>query len=216
MRIDARGRIAGLASIAVRAFLRSAGDADWDVDYAASRFRVTRRRAQRVIQRLVALGYVQETSVKGDRSFKRTLAGSALAQASAAPPLRRATADRKLSEFLARVRQINGDDYYLYRVKRAVVFGSYLTDAERINDIDVAIELAPRWRDPEKHETLSESRVERAKIEGRRFGNIVHEVTWPQTEIWLALKARSRAISLHPTDDAILQRADTKIIFNSQ
>src|SRR5439155_20983267 len=102
---------------------------------------------------------------------------------------------------------------YLYRVKKVVVFGSYLTAAARINDIDVAIELAHRWQDPAKHSTLRDARIHEAMRKGRRFGNISEEVSWPETEVLLELKARSRAISLHPMEDGILQGADSKIVF---
>jgi len=142
----------------VGAFLRAVGESEWAVDYAAARLRVPRRRAGDVIKQLIALGYVEAArSDGGDRRYKRSLAGSTLAQASAAQPLRRGTAERKLADFLARVHRINEDDYYLYRVKKVIVFGSYLTATERINDIDVAIELADRWQDLDKHQALRDA-----------------------------------------------------------
>lgn len=197
----------------VRAFLRAVSVSQWNLEYAAAQLRVSRRRAGTIIERLVELGYVEAVASSGDRSYKRSLAGSTLAQASAAQPLRRDTAERKLADFLARVRRINEDDSYLYRVKKVLVFGSYLTAAEQINDIDVAIELAHRWDDLEKQEALRDARVGEAIRNGRRFGNISEEVSWPETEVLLALKARSRAISLHPAEDAILERADRKTVF---
>lgn len=82
---------------------------------------------------------------RGDRSagpwYELTDEGTRFAQASAAAPLRRATAERKLREFIARVEQVNQSDEYAYRVTRVVLFGSCLTDAERVNDIDLAVEL---------------------------------------------------------------------------
>ncbi len=197
----------------VRAFLRAISESEWSVEYAAARLRVSRRRAANVIKELIELGYVKDATTKGERRYKRSLAGSTLAQASAAQPLQRATAERKLSDFLGRVRRINEDDYYLYRVKKVLIFGSYLTAAERINDIDVAVDLVHRWQDPDKHTTLHDARIREATRSGRRFGNISEEVSWPETEVLLALKARSRAISLHPTEDAILKRADSKVVF---
>jgi len=197
----------------VRAFCRAISESEWSVEYAAARLRVSRRRAGVVINELVELGYVEAVRTEGALWYKRSLAGSTLAQASAARPLQRATAERKLSDFLGRVRRINEDDYYLYRVKKVLVFGSYLTTAERINDIDVAVDLVHRWQDPDKHARLRDARIEEAMRSGRRFGNISEEVSWPQMEALLALKARSRAISLHPTDDAILHRADSRVVF---
>src|SRR6266516_5848085 len=143
----------------VRAFLRAISESEWSVEYAAARLRVSRRRAANVIKELIELGYVKDATTKRERRYKRSLAGSTLAQAYAAKPLQRATAERKLSDFLGRVRRINEDDYYLYRVKKVLIFGSYLTAAERINDIDVAVDLVHRWQDPDKHTTLHDARI---------------------------------------------------------
>jgi len=199
--------------LTVRTFLRAVSASQWNVAYAAARLGVSHQRAGSVIKELVALGYVETASTGGDRSYKRSLVGSTLAQASAAQPLRRSIARRKLAEFLERVGRINEDDYYLYRVKKVLVFGSYLTGAERINDIDIAIELAHRWQDPDKHKALHDARVQEARRNGRRFGNISEEVSWPETEVLLALKAKSRAVSLHPTNDRILERSDCRTMF---
>ena len=62
----------------VRAFLRAVSQSEWSVEFAAARLRVTRRRAGHVIKQLVELGYVEVASTKGDRSYKRSLAGSTL------------------------------------------------------------------------------------------------------------------------------------------
>src|SRR5436190_21003625 len=105
MFIDPSATIAGLRSTAVRDFLRRASPFEWNVDYAAELLRLSRRRAHQVVKQLLALGYVEAgtSRPRGERSFRRSLAGSTLAHASAAQPLRRATAERKLAEFLARV-----------------------------------------------------------------------------------------------------------------
>jgi len=47
-------------------------------------------------------------------------------------------ARRKLLE---RVRAVNESDYFLYRVKKVLVFGSCLQDLDKANDIDVAVEF---------------------------------------------------------------------------
>ena len=57
------------------------------------------------------------------------------------------------------------------------------------------------------------ARVREAIRNGRRFSNISQEVTWPYTEVLLALKARSRAISLHTTNDEILKSAECRVVF---
>src|SRR5947207_8668211 len=109
MFIDANATIAGVPSMAVRYFLRGASHSEWSVDYAAERLHLSRRKAHRVVQQLVALGCA-ELAKSRDRDgpwFKRSLVDSTLAQASAARPLRRRTAERKLAESLERVRRVN-------------------------------------------------------------------------------------------------------------
>jgi predicted nucleotidyltransferase len=71
--------------------------------------------------------------------------GSALAMATAAPPLRRETAERLITQLVERARAVNKDDRWAYRVGRLVVFGSYVRGAERPNDVDVGCETLPRW-----------------------------------------------------------------------
>ena len=49
---------------------------------------------------------------------------SVLAMAKAAPPLRRKTADRLITEVINRACAVNGNESWAYRVGRLVVFGS--------------------------------------------------------------------------------------------
>ena len=81
---------------------------------------------------------------RGLQCYCVTLLGSTFSLASAALPLRHATAERRLAEFLDRVRAVNANDGFFYRVHKVILFGSYLTDRKRINDIDVAVELVVR------------------------------------------------------------------------
>jgi predicted nucleotidyltransferase len=64
-----------------------------------------------------------------------------LGAASAAKPITRQTAERALDDFLARVVLVNRRAYYLAKVTKVVVFGSFLRpDIERLGDVDVAVE----------------------------------------------------------------------------
>lgn len=70
--------------------------------------------------------------------------------ATAAKPVTRAKADLIFTGFMLRVQQVNEDLYYIFKVTRVVLFGSYIQDTETVNDI--AIELAPKiksrkWRE---------------------------------------------------------------------
>ena len=71
----------------------------------------------------------------------------------------RETADRLLDNLLTRAKEIDADPQYLYGISRLAVFGSYLTAKDKLGDIDIAVELGPKERVPERHwEACAEQR----------------------------------------------------------
>ncbi|WP_051026893.1 hypothetical protein [Nocardia higoensis] len=74
--------------------------------------------------------------------YQPTSKGHALANASAAKPVHRATAEKALAAFLQRVEQAASDPMNLYMVDRVVLFGSMLDPTrQRVSDVDLAIKL---------------------------------------------------------------------------
>lgn len=217
MRIRSESKICGLPALQIREGLRRvARTRTTDIEYLSRCFRISLRRARTLVKDLIAQGLLEpeETGpVKGAR-YRITRAGRILSLATAAAPISRATADRKVAEFLERVRLVNDDERYLYRVRRVVVFGSYLTDQPSINDVDLAVELERRVTDPTLFMTKTMERVVEAERAGRSFASYFAQLIWPHTEVLLKLKARSRSISLHSTDDPVLESAASRQIFN--
>ena len=78
-----------------------------------------------------------------------------------------------MSEFLDRVRQVNSNSGFLYRVRKVVVFGSFLSDAPFVGDLDLAVDLCPKEKDSRKHSELIRARANEAARYGRRFRNYV-------------------------------------------
>ncbi|GGK63702.1 hypothetical protein [Nocardia camponoti] len=75
-------------------------------------------------------------------SYLLTNKGCALANASAAKPVHRATAEKALAGFLDRVEQAAADPMYLWVVERVVLFGSMLdTTRDRVSDVDLALRI---------------------------------------------------------------------------
>ena len=120
---------------------------------------------------------------------------------------------QSLSEFLERVKEVNEDDYFLFRVNKVVLFGSYLSSNESVNDIDIAIELVCKITDHETFEDLARIRVEQALQKGRTFRDSIEQIFWPQTEVRRYLKARSRVISLHDTHELLSLQCESKVIY---
>ena len=174
-------------------------------------------RAEELVSELLRLGYIEPAVTGYDKQYyQMTLSGSTFSLASAARPLTRKTAQRKLAEFLERVRAVNANPDLAYRVHKVVVFGSYLTEQDRINDIDVAVELVHRETEFSKREAAMQARVEEAYKAGRQFSCYLDELAWPYQEVPLLLKSRSRAIRLHEPIDEVLKQAQSRVIFQDE
>ena len=107
---------------------------------------------------------------------------------------------------LARVEKFNSDPHYLYRVQRVVLFGSMLSTQANVSDIDVAVELQPKHATPEEYLAAIRARVE---VTLRRLDGM----SWLRGEIRWYLKSRSRGLSLHSTDDPVLEQCESQVIY---
>ncbi len=218
-RIDQRQVVAGAPALAVRALLRdmrrwsTRGGYFQDLNPRPLRVVLeatppddgtvgTRSHLNAVIERLAAEGLIEPVELDSyDRPWRTTIKGNALCNASAAKPITRATAVKALQALIARTKDINADSAYAFRVQQLMVFGSYLDPSvERLGDIDVAYVLVPRTTDAEKQSQLSQKRIDEAIASGRRFSSFFEQVVWPQQEVLLVLRSRSRVISLHEVD----------------
>ena len=214
MHIDPKSEIAGHPALVVRALLRRIGDSSVDTDFIAYHLDTDSERGHQAAEMLAAQGFLAEDTgfAHGGPHYETTLLGNSLALASAAKPLTRKTATRKFDEFMARVHEVNANPYYLYKIKKVVLFGSYLTEREKVNDIDVAVEVGPKYEADEQKER-DKQRRKAAQDQGRRFSNFVDEMFWPEIEVMKFLKSRSRAISLHRTSDGILEQTEHQVIY---
>ncbi len=212
MRIPGQ-RICGLPAVKLRDFLRERGDS-WSAAYFSERLGLSPEEGLKSLSCLESEGYIEsESGPTGEVWYRTTLQGNALSLASAAKPLRRSSAEAAVRSFLERVHEINSSEHYLYRVTRVVAFGSYLTDKEYLNDVDLAVELVPKNQDPDEHLRLMKKRAREARESGRSFSSFLDELGWGYTEVLMRLKNRSRTVGLHTTDDPILSTTETRLLF---
>jgi hypothetical protein len=141
--------------------------------------------------------------------WEATERGQALAMATAAIPLRRATAERLIEQVVERAQEINRDDRLAYRVHWLAVFGSTLAGVERLNDVDIACGLTTRF-DGEKQRALED---ERRGARGR-FTNTSEWAVWPKLEVLKRLKARSHRLSIQEFRSPSLEMIDHKLVFS--
>ncbi len=148
--------------------------------------------------------------------WRNTIKGNALANATAAKPIGRPAADKAFAKFMERVDRVNQDPYFLYKVVTVVLFGSYLTDAPTVNDIDVGIELDTKEKDPRRLNALLDARREEASEKGVNFDNTTVYCCWPEIEVQKFLKAHTRVINLHPLYEALHVATSYKVIYDEE
>src|SRR5579859_381947 len=105
MRITRDQLIAGYPAFRVRALMRATNWAgEWGTDLVASIIEIDEAGAAAMVAELNRLGYIERADRRSHEcEWQNTTKGSALGSATATRPIKRATAERLLKEFLDRV-----------------------------------------------------------------------------------------------------------------
>ena len=85
----------------------------------------------------------------------------------------------------------------MWEVTCLVVFGSYLSDRERLGDLDLAFHPMMKITDPTEFGKQFRAQKREAETAGHRFRSHEAFSDWAQKQWLLALKNGSRAMSLH-------------------
>lgn len=161
--------------------------------------------------------YFSKYLLSGDRmmNLELTILGNLVTKA--IPSISRAKADKFLESFMLRVKEINKNSKYLYRVSRIELFGSYITDAELVNDIDIGYQLVRKGTNKDKWREKDRQRVRIAKNAGVNFNSFIDELFHTKRIVQKYLKSRSPYISLHDIDDdGIFEIIETRQVFHSK
>jgi len=211
MNIDTRDKIAGQPILEIRKLLKRGMNKSWN-EYLAQRIlNVNLRDSIEIIKELKNQCLIEKSdefrdfeNAKNKDYWKNTLKGNALAMARAKTIYRR-TAEKKLAEFLVRVKKLKDDDGFLYKVGKVLVFGSYLDNSkERLGDLDIAVSILPKEKFRKKLEMIEK------RFEGTLNFN---EIEKPLLDVIRLLKSCSRIISLHPISDGILLQTEFKEVY---
>ncbi len=209
MNITSDQMIAGFPAMKVRLLLRYIQTCDAVTNkFIAHIMDINDSQARRLSGKLEEMGFLSKLNPTEQKKLakiykprytwlKATELGHSLAFASAAPRIKRATAEALISGFMDRVRRVNEADGYCYRIGAVVLYGSALSDRQNLGDIDLAIYLTPRVDDSEAFLKLTQAKIHQAYDQGRRFRNLADQVLWPRNEIRMFLKNRKRSISIH-------------------
>ena len=210
MRLRPDEKIAGRPAPDVRTLLRRLRLDSWTVKEVARLLKVSEGKARRLVYMLRRLGYVEVVPRQRAGTWRNTMAGNALANATAALPISRAEASSRLEHFLERVELVNADDSLPHRVGKVVIFGSYLSNQERLGDIDLGPQYADRWAEAVL------ARAESAERRGRHFRGFLDRLTWAEDEVKRLLRGGARLLSLHDwsTEEPWLQHAPHQVLLD--
>jgi hypothetical protein len=194
MQIDSRATIEGVPVTVIRTLFRRAGlEGTLTAGFVRDTIHVSEPEAEALLQASMKAGFLRREK---DGRCHLTTSGIRLRGSTAAKPLLRRTAERLLDELLQRIAALNEDPHFLARVEKAIVFGSYLSGADRLGDVDVAVHFVPRSPDPKQHREANDRRVAEEEQKGRRFRTFLDQAFWWEQEAMLFLRNRRRGLSL--------------------
>lgn len=195
MRIQKRETIAQISILKLRDYLKKFTSKTISISHLAAHFQLNPLELQSLMKELLK----RQLIIQEKGKYQLTLKGRALCIARCVPPLSRAKADRIFHAFMQRVEEINRNDFYLYRVSKLFLFGSYLNpDNSDFGDIDIAFELEQKIKDVKEFLWQNEQLVEKAKQQGHPFPSLWSEISYSHRLVLGKLKNRSPYISLHP------------------
>ncbi len=196
MRIDPDDRIAGYPILTIRTVLRKRV---FKPDAVEKVLEVDGREAGRVIKALKKEGYICQ--LFGDDPppdvWQTTPEGSMLASAHARPPISREEAKGLMDEFMKRIGRAREDDRFLYDAGQVIVFGSYLTDVDELNDIDLIVKVRVKGKFKDHYDDALRDRLEAAQAIGLRLKRDVDYRPYPRRGLLRFLRGVSRYLSFH-------------------
>lgn len=89
---------------------------------------------------------------------------------------------------MKRIEEVRDNPKFLYTVRKVILFGSCLDLSERINDIDIAIELKPKEKDMQKLQEQNMDKDREMQRLGKKFRNIPEKIYWSETEFQIIFK----------------------------
>ena len=178
----------------------------------SEQFDLNKEKTKELIDVLLSEGYIESAKKKG--KYQLTIKGQALCVARYTNPLNKEKADKLFQEFMERVEEINSNEFYLYRVSKIVLFGSYI-DPEKTDysDIDIAFELSRKAKSHEEFMEMDEQRIKEAELAGKSFPSFFDQIGYTERVVLLKMKNKCRYISLHRMYDGILNITKTKQVY---
>lgn len=206
--------IEGVEAVALRNALRMSSSVS--AQELSRNLSVSLFEAQGLFDRLVSAGFVEIEKdglpVRAGRqpAYCLTPTGAALTMARVGKPMKREKAETLLKEVLARAREANSNEDCPEFVAGIAVFGSFLSDARLLGDLDLAVAVGPKGKhDPERALRFADAYWPSGKI-------FLERLFYPRVWLFRQLKNRSAFISIHEYIDPLKIGAEALEVFASK
>lgn len=166
----------------------------------------------------IAMGRLEDEPEWANR-LMMTDKGWDLVRATGALPITRKTADRLLATTLDRADMRRAERMrFAYTPDRMYVYGSYITEKERLGDLNIAVEWEPRYADRDDQFQFRQQFAQEAAHAGRQFSNYVEYLYWGFTHAELFLRNRARGLSLSTVEfpeqrEHLIYRVPHRIVY---
>lgn len=115
----------------------------------------------------------------------------------------RATAEKVLENILKRINEVNTNKEFIYKITKAVVFGSYInSNKEKLGDLDIALYI--KLKDSTKSEYMQNYTQSK---KSNKYVPFLLESIYGKEEVFKFIKNRKRVLQLH---DGVKAEADAK------
>lgn len=206
MKLDTKETILGIPILNIRNILRKRQS--FAVIFLMQQLNLNRRKAQQLLEEMVRLEYITKSSAEKGL-YSLSIKGNALRMSKAVKPLSREKAEELLSSFMERVEEVNANEFYLYQIEEISLFGSFISESDFVNDIDIVVSISKKDMDSLVWKDKCFQKIKEAKESGKKFNHLLDELYFPEREVRLFLLSKSPYLSIHPPDDLILKQTRT-------
>jgi hypothetical protein len=207
LNIDSKQQIAGFPAVRVRSALRAMGADLVATPLVAEILEIGHAEARTLMDELGHLGYVTKvpreellelvpsaTVNSADCWYQATELGQFFAKMSLAARIKQATAEEAVVGFLQRLKEVNADDNFAYRIVAAVAFGGFPSATEDRVSVRIAIDL--ELRDQAILGGMLRAKFHKLLATGDVSG-FFDQTSFPRAGIWEFLRNGKWTVDLH-------------------
>ena len=217
MRIMKNDKLVDVPIVKIRDYFKQFRNVGISKLFLRNHFDLSEKKVNLLIKELINNDFIEENIPKKweyENEYRLTDKGQALCAARSVSPMNKEKADKIFLEFMNRVEEVNNNDYYLCKVEKLLLFGSYLDPNKNdYGDIDIAHQLKRKIEDFDEYEKARKRRILEMENKGKYFSSFMEESFFPEHEVRLKLKNKCQYISLHEIDDWVLNSTKYKQIY---